>query len=99
VPVVREGSPLPPAAIADTLCRRGFRRLLIEGGGVDVSRFVEARALDRLHMTIGPLLVGSGRPGIVLPGIARPDDALRPATRRFGVGLDVLSDCRLRPES
>ena len=99
VPVQRNGHYLPPRAIVEALGRRGLKRLLVEGGGVTVSRFIEARALDRLHVTIGPLFVGSGRPGIVLPGIDRVDQALRPVTRRFELGADVLFDCRLEPEA
>jgi riboflavin-specific deaminase-like protein len=98
VPVERNGQTLPPGAIAEALRRRGLKRLLVEGGGITVSRFIEARALDHLHVTIGPLLVGSGRPGIVLPGIDRVDQALRPVTRRFELGADVLFDCSLRAE-
>lgn len=97
--VERNGATLPPSAIAEALRRRGLKRLLVEGGGITVSRFIEARALDRLHVTIGPLLVGSGRPGIILPGIDRVDQALRPVTRRFELGPDVLFDCRLGPET
>jgi riboflavin-specific deaminase-like protein len=99
VPVAASSGCLPPGAIVEALLRRGLRRLFVEGGGVTVSRFIEARALDRLHVTIGPLFVGSGRPGIVLPGIDRMDEALRPATRRFELGQDVLFDCRLGPEA
>ena len=99
VPVRRSGHYLPPGAIAEALRRCGLNRLFVEGGGITVSRFIEARALDRLHVTIGPLLVGSGRPGIVLPGIDRVDQALRPVTRRFELGPDVLFDCRLTPEA
>jgi diaminohydroxyphosphoribosylaminopyrimidine deaminase / 5-amino-6-(5-phosphoribosylamino)uracil reductase len=99
VRVPRNGQYLPPGAIADALGRRGLNRLFVEGGGVTVSRFIEAGALDRLHVTIGPLLVGSGRPGIVLPGIDRVDQALRPVTRRFELGADVLFDCRLTSEA
>jgi diaminohydroxyphosphoribosylaminopyrimidine deaminase / 5-amino-6-(5-phosphoribosylamino)uracil reductase len=95
VPVPRTGSYLPPGAITQALRQRGLRRLFVEGGGITVSRFIEARALDRLHVTIGPLFVGSGRPGIVLPAIDRMDQALRPATRRFELGPDVLFDCQL----
>ena len=98
VPVARNAGVLPPRAITEALRRRGLRRLLVEGGGITVSRFIEARALDRLHVTIGPLFVGSGRPGIVLPGIDRMDQALRPVTRRFELGPDVLFDCRLTTE-
>jgi riboflavin-specific deaminase-like protein len=99
VRVPRDGSCLSPRAITEALRRLGLCRLFVEGGGVTVSRFIEARALDRLHVTIGPLFVGSGRPGIVLPGIDRMDEALRPATRRFDLGSDVLFDCRLRSEA
>ena len=99
VRIPRSGQCLPPRAIAEALGRRGLRRLLIEGGGITVSRFIEDRALHRLHLTIGPLLVGSGHPGIVLPGIDRVEQALRPVTRRFELGPDVLFDCRLTPEA
>jgi diaminohydroxyphosphoribosylaminopyrimidine deaminase/5-amino-6-(5-phosphoribosylamino)uracil reductase len=99
VPVTRNGRYLSPRAIIEALGRRGLHRLFVEGGGVTVSRFIEARALDRLHVTIGPLLVGSGRPGIVLPGVDRVDQALRPVTSRFELGADVLFDCRLTPEA
>lgn len=99
VRVARSGATLSPHAIVEALRRRGLRRLLVEGGGITVSRFIEARSLDRLHVTIGPLLVGSGRPGIVLPGVDRVDQALRPVTRRFELGADVLFDCRLTPEA
>jgi len=97
--IARSGTTLPPRAITEALAKRGLRRLLVEGGGITVSRFIEARALDRLHVTIGPLLVGSGRPGIVLPGVDRVDQALRPVTRRFELGPDVLFDCRLTSDA
>ena len=97
VAVEPDGEPqkLAPSAIVAALRRRGLSRLLIEGGGVTLSRFLEARVLDRLHVTIGPLLLGVGRPGIVLPSIDRLERALRPSTRRFELGSDVLFDCRL----
>jgi riboflavin-specific deaminase-like protein len=40
---------------------RGLRRVLVEGGGVTVSRFLQAGLLDRLHLTVAPMLIGSGR--------------------------------------
>jgi len=86
---------LTPDAIVRTLRERGLARIFIEGGGITVSRFLEARRLDRLHVTICPLFIGHGRPGILLPGIDRLDGALRPRTRRFALGEDVLFDCRL----
>ncbi len=86
---------LPPRAIVAALAARGLKRLFIEGGGVTVSRFLQTRALDRLHVTICPILIGRGRPGISLPGVDRLDRALRPRTRRFEQDDDVLFDCQL----
>jgi len=96
VRVPNEDGALSARAVVSALGRRGLRRLFIEGGGITISRFLEARALDRLHVTICPLFIGSGRPGIVLPGIDDLDQALRPRTRRFVLGEDVLFDCQLQ---
>jgi diaminohydroxyphosphoribosylaminopyrimidine deaminase/5-amino-6-(5-phosphoribosylamino)uracil reductase len=87
------------AALVDRLRARGLRRLLVEGGGVTVSRFLQAGLLDRLHVTVAPLLIGSGRPSITLEPIVSLDDALRPACRRFTLGEDVLFDLDLRSGS
>jgi riboflavin-specific deaminase-like protein len=95
VEVDAEGDHLPPAAIVAELRRRGLGRIFLEGGGFTVSRFVAAGALDRLHVAIAPVLLGSGRPGLKLPEIDRMDEAARPPTRRFDLGGDVLFDCRL----
>ncbi|MEI9938903.1 MAG: RibD family protein [Pseudomonadota bacterium] len=81
--------------LLSTLAARGLGRIFVEGGGVTISHFVQARCMDRLHVTICPILIGRGRPGISLPGVERLDQALRPATRRFTLGEDVLFDCRL----
>lgn len=75
---------------------RGLRRILVEGGGVTVSRFLQAGLLDRLHVSVAPLLIGSGRPSITLDPVASLDQALRPSCRRFTLGEDVLFDLDLR---
>lgn len=93
-PVSREG--FPPGQVLDVLAARGLRRVLIEGGGITVSRFLAAGVLDRLHLTVAPMLLGSGRPSITLDVIDRLDDALRPACRHFSLGPDVLFDLDLR---
>ena len=69
--------------------------MLVEGGGVTVSRFLEARAAHRLHLCVSPLLLGSGRPGLALPPIESLALAMRPKVRRFDLGADVLFDCEL----
>ena len=86
---------IDPRAIVQALRARGFRRLLIEGGGLTVSRFLDAGIVDRLHVTVAPLLIGSGRPAFTLAPIERLDEALRPPARTFRLGDDVLFDLDL----
>jgi len=85
-----------PAEVVRFLGTCGLSRILVEGGGVTVSHFLEAGVLDRLHITVAPLLMGSGRPSLTLPSIRRMDGALRPRTRIFRLGQDVLFDLDLR---
>lgn len=88
---------LCPHSIVETLFSLGYRRLLIEGGAKTISTFVAHHAIDRLHVLVAPMIIGSGVPGIELPPIAVVDDALRPVT---GVHVladgDVLFDCDFR---
>jgi riboflavin-specific deaminase-like protein len=91
---VRGGS-IAPAAILAALAERGLRRILIEGGADTISRFLAAGCLDRLHVTVAPVIFGSGRPGFVLPPVERADQALRAPMRIFQLGDDVLFDCDL----
>ena len=85
-----------PGAVLEALRVRGLRRVLVEGGGITVSRFLEAGLLDRLHLTVAPILMGSGRPGITLPPIETPDQSLRARCRHIPLGDDLLFDLDLR---
>lgn len=85
-----------PDDVIARLAEAGCRRILIEGGGVTISRFLEANRLDRLHSVVAPMLIGSGRPAITLPDIETLDLALRPRCRHFFLGEDVLFDFDLR---
>ncbi len=87
---------IDPHDVLAALRGRGCRRFLIEGGGVTVSRFLDAGAVDRLHVAVAPLLIGSGRPAFTLAPIATLEEALRPASRVFRLGEDVLFDLDLR---
>ena len=78
------------------LAERGLRFVFIEGGGVTVSRFLQAGCLDRLQVTVAPLILGSGRPSFTLPEIDTIDGGLRPRSRHFVLGSDILFDCALR---
>jgi riboflavin-specific deaminase-like protein len=84
-------------AIVSALNEAGLRRILIEGGANTLSRFIEEGQLDRLHLLIGPVLLGSGKTGINLGSIRYLDHALRVSARlyRFEDG-DILYDCDLR---
>ncbi len=86
---------LPPARIVAALAARGLARLLVEGGALTVSAFLHARCLDRLHVAVAPLIIGSGPVGLVLPPIDRLDDVLRPPARVHALGADVLWDLDL----
>jgi riboflavin-specific deaminase-like protein len=83
-------------AVLALLRRRGCHTVYVEGGGVTVSRFLEAGLLDRLHVAIAPLVIGHGRRGLQLPPVERLQDGLRPVHRVFRMGEDVLFDCDLR---
>lgn len=80
-----------PQEVVDALCLRGLPRLFIEGGGVTVSRFLAASCLDRLQITVSPMLMGQGRPSLLLDQALR----LRPRTRRFDLADDVMFECCL----
>ena len=82
--------------VLDWLHAQGLRRVLIEGGGVTISRFMQAGALDRMHFLIAPLLIGSGRPGLQLPPVLSLQDAQRPRCRIFACGEDTIFDLDLR---
>jgi diaminohydroxyphosphoribosylaminopyrimidine deaminase / 5-amino-6-(5-phosphoribosylamino)uracil reductase len=93
--IAAENSLLSVTDLLAVLAQRGLRRIFVEGGGVTISHFMQAQCLSRLHVTICPIIIGRGRPGISLPGVERLDQALRPVARRFALGDDVLFDCRL----
>lgn len=84
---------IAPKAILAALAARGLRRILIEGGASTVSRFLAARCIDRIHIVVAPIILGSGPPGIVLPDVERIEQALRPRTRAHMLSNEVLFDC------
>ncbi len=92
--VPRIASGLSPRTLRGVLATRGWQRLFVEGGGITVSRFLEAKCLDRLQVTVSPMIIGSGRAAITLPEVASLADGLRPETRRFDFGDDVMFECR-----
>src|SRR6185503_12702811 len=83
------------ADVLDALAARGLGRVLVEGGGVTVSRFLAEGTLDRLFVTTAPLLVGDGIPGLRFDGRDRLADAMRAPSRHFALGDDVCVELDL----
>jgi diaminohydroxyphosphoribosylaminopyrimidine deaminase/5-amino-6-(5-phosphoribosylamino)uracil reductase len=87
---------MAPRAIVDALFARGFRKILLEGGARTLAAFIEARCVDRLHVLVAPVIIGSGKTGLDLTPIAELARALRPPTRVYPLeGGDALFDCDL----
>lgn len=103
--VAAEVLPVPGLAASDghldaraarrALAAQGLRVLFVEGGGVTVSRFLAQCQVDRLHLTLAPVLIGEGRRGVRLPASGTMADCLRPAGRVVPLGQDVLWDFAL----
>ena len=97
---IDSGEPGDEAAqVLRLLHARGCARVFVEGGGVTVSRFLEANLLDRLQIAIAPVFIGDGRPAVRLAPQARLRDCRRPGYRVFRMGGDVLFDCDLRADA
>jgi riboflavin-specific deaminase-like protein len=88
------GASIPPETIIRTLAARGMRRLLVEGGAETLARFLNASAIDELHLMVAPIVLGSGKTGLNLEPISELDEAMRPLVRtmRFTDG-DMLCMC------
>lgn len=91
----RNDKQIAPSAILAALAELGFRRILIEGGADTVSRFLAAGCLDRLHVIVAPIILGSGRTAFSLPPIDRVDEALLTPVRVHRLDDEVLFDCDL----
>lgn len=85
-------APMDPKQILEVLADFGLRKIFVEGGGVTISSFLSAGLLDRLHVMVAPMIIGSGRPAFSLPEIDFLDDALRPRAQMVNLGSDMLFD-------
>lgn len=82
-------------ALLAALAERGLRRILVEGGGVTLSGFLAAGLLDRLHVTLAPVVLGAGIPAFVLAPAATPAEARRLGWTVHPLGGDLLLDIAL----
>jgi riboflavin-specific deaminase-like protein len=85
-----DGLALPEVVAA--LEARGLRKLFVEGGGITVSHWLNARLLDRLQVTVAPVLIGDGRRALQLPAAPAMSACRRPPARIFRLGDDLLWD-------
>lgn len=87
-----DDGPVDPEEILAVLSRLGLYRIFVEGGGQTVSTFLSAGLVDRLHVLVSPMIIGSGQPAFSLPEIDSLRDALRPRARMVNLGSDMLFD-------
>jgi riboflavin biosynthesis pyrimidine reductase len=57
---VGESDPLDPADVVAALSKRGYRRILTEGGPQLMGQLLRAGAVDELFLTVSPVMVGGG---------------------------------------
>lgn len=87
---------IDPDSIIKCLAENGMSRLLIEGGARTVSVFLNMGALDRLHMIVAPLILGSGQPGLSLSCVKSVQEGLQPSVELHSLGHDILYDCNFK---
>jgi 3,4-dihydroxy 2-butanone 4-phosphate synthase/GTP cyclohydrolase II len=96
VPLPLGADGFDPRAVLAALRALGLGRVLVEGGGRTVSRFLAAGALDQLWLTTAAVLIGDGVPGLRFAGADRLADAIRVPTQRFALGSDLCTVFDLR---
>lgn len=87
---------IDPAAILAALRDAGLSSLLVEGGGRTIAGFLESELIDRLLVTVAPVIIGAGPQGLTTRSpVERLAEAMRPETRVFSLGSDILFDCAM----
>ncbi len=92
-----EDGRIAPDAILAALAEHGVRSVLIEGGSDTLSGALDAGVVDLLHVTVSPIILGSGKPGLALPPIDELEEGIHPAAEVFAFDDgDALFCCDLR---
>ena len=86
------GTSVDPAAVLRVVREHVSGSILVEGGGKSVSAFLSAGLLDRLFLTVAPVLIGDGVPGVRFEGSAVMGEALRAPFRRYTFEDDVCTE-------
>jgi len=78
-------------ALLARLARAGASRVLVEGGGRVLTSFLRARLVDRVIMSVAPLVLGTGVDAIGDLEVDRLEQALHFSTERvYRLGDDVM---------
>jgi riboflavin biosynthesis pyrimidine reductase len=75
--VVAGEQTIDPALVVDELTKRGYQRILLEGGPQLMRSFVAAGRCDELCLTISSLLVGGDRHRLLRGGAVEPPESLQ----------------------
>jgi GTP cyclohydrolase II len=86
------------AAVLAELHQAGVRSLMVEGGAGVITSLLAARLVDRLVVSVSPVIVGAGVEAVGELGVGRITDGLRLSNRSVNViGEDVLLSGDLHP--
>jgi len=86
------------AAALAQLHQAGVRSLMVEGGAGVITSLLASRLVDRLVVSVSPVIVGSGVEAVRELGVERITDGLRLSNRSVNViGEDVLLSWDLHP--
>jgi diaminohydroxyphosphoribosylaminopyrimidine deaminase/5-amino-6-(5-phosphoribosylamino)uracil reductase len=77
--------------------RFGLRRFFVEGGGTTVSRLLSAGLLDRVQVSVAPMVMGSG-PMLRMSPLAALKQSLAPSCRHIRLGAEAFFDLDLLAE-
>lgn len=87
---------ITPRAILTGLAEKGLARILVEGGARTLGPFLLAGAINRLLITLSPLIIGDGPSGLALPPVPHLRDCMRPRTAFYDLGGEIVIDCAFR---
>jgi diaminohydroxyphosphoribosylaminopyrimidine deaminase / 5-amino-6-(5-phosphoribosylamino)uracil reductase len=87
---------LSPLAILQWISNQGWRNVLIEGGPLTLSRFMNAGLVDYLHLITSAVLLGQGKPGLSFPAVSGLLQAQRFSACAQRLDDDLLIECDLK---
>ncbi len=81
---------MSPESILKALKSRRFNSLFIEGGGITISHFLKFGLINLIHLHIAPIILGSGRPGFILPTVSSISEGRRFSMCHFNLDDEIL---------